>query len=58
MMQGTGVLEYPEFYKVAVASSADHDFRMGEGLVAGNVYGLALLTLPIILSQISQWQKT
>jgi len=25
---GHGVLEYPEFYKVAVASSADHDFRM------------------------------
>ncbi len=25
---GHAVLEYPEFYKVAVASSADHDFRM------------------------------
>lgn len=25
---GHAVLEYPDFYKVAVASSADHDFRM------------------------------
>ena len=25
---GHAVLEFPEFYKVAVASSADHDFRM------------------------------
>lgn len=25
---GHGVLEFPDFYKVAVASSADHDFRM------------------------------
>ncbi|ULT44564.1 S9 family peptidase [Niabella defluvii] len=25
---GHAVLEFPDFYKVAVASSADHDFRM------------------------------
>ena len=25
---GHGILEFPNFYKVAVASSADHDFRM------------------------------
>ncbi len=25
---GHGILEFPDFYKVAVASSADHDFRM------------------------------
>lgn len=25
---GRAMLQYPDFYKVSVASSADHDFRM------------------------------